>query len=336
MRRYLLGLLGGAAGTLALLAGGYYTALGLAPERVPAPAITRLEHLDEKLAFLRARPDLDPTVLAIGSSMTWRQFDGSAFVGMAGGEAHVLNGGTAFLKTHQTRFVADFYLDHFPHVRTVIQITNVPDFRRCHSEPAEMFDREDAAAYAFEREPALPFYLRYFAPYRYLRTAKDLPQQRRLGGGELALDHFGSGPIGAQRDRGLFYGPIAVERDCIAPLVDLARRLAVRNIHYVIVFAPVHPAYFAAYPAMRTETEALVSLLRAHLHPDETEVIAMQTDPGYRPADFYDAFHLHWPAVKRLSRQIADRLQARGTPNGAVPNLTSRAANAVAAPAVLQ
>lgn len=313
MRHYLYGLAAGLLGTLLLLAGGIQALSLVAPQHMPAPAISRLDHLDEKLHFLRGHPGLDPRVLAVGSSITWRQFDGAAFAHLAGGGSHVLNGGTAFLKTHQTRFVTDFYLDHFRNVRTLVQVTNVPDFRRCHSEPAEMFDPEDAAAYAFGREPALLFYLRYFAPMRYLRTLRDLPAQRRLGSGELALDDYGAGPIGGtpgttQKARGLFYGRIAVERDCVEPLVDLARQAAGRGIRYVVVFAPVHPGYFQRYPDMREETLALAAALRQRLTPLGGLVLEMQEAPGYAPADFYDAFHLHWPAVRRFSAEVADQL----------------------------
>lgn len=311
MRTYLLGLLGGACATLGVMAAGYFTALRVAPQYVPAPALTSLEHLDEKLRFLRERPEIDPKILAVGSSITWRQFDGAPFVPMAGGEAHVLNGGTAFLKTHQTEFVTGFYLDHFKNVETVIQVTNIPDFRRCKTEPAEMFNADHAASYAFERDAALPFYLRYFTPYRYLRTAKDLPAERRLGDGDLALDGFGTGPIDTAGNRGLFYDRIDVDRDCIDHLVRLGRRMAQDGIRYVVVFAPVHPGYWEAYPDMLRETEAVVAILRDRLRPIGGVVIDMHARHHYPVSAFYDAFHMQWDAVTEFSAEVAVLVESK-------------------------
>ena len=69
-----MGLLGGALVAFAMIAGG----LGLLAwtDRLPAPPVTKVEFLDEKLRFLRERPDLDPPFVLVGSSMALRQFDG--------------------------------------------------------------------------------------------------------------------------------------------------------------------------------------------------------------------------------------------------------------------
>src|SRR3546814_18566499 len=65
------------------------------PESLPAPAISRLVQIDEKLRFLRQHPGLDPEVLAVGSSITWRQIDGDAFsTSVDGDDGRFLNGGT--------------------------------------------------------------------------------------------------------------------------------------------------------------------------------------------------------------------------------------------------
>ena len=87
MRSYWMGLAAGIAGPFVGLAIAY----GVLGEtgRLPAPAITRIEYLDEKLRFLRERPELKPEIVAVGSSIAWRQLDGDAFAERFGGN-HVL------------------------------------------------------------------------------------------------------------------------------------------------------------------------------------------------------------------------------------------------------
>ena len=42
-------------------------------------------------------------------------------------------------------------------------------------------------------------------------------------------------------------------------------------------------------------------------------LILRHDDPGYRAEDFFDAFHLQYPAVKRLSEDIARSMQGLST-----------------------
>jgi hypothetical protein len=305
------------AGVVAFVAGllAGYSALAIGwPSSLPAPAIGRLVHIDEKLRFLRDRPELDPQILAVGSSITWRQLDGRAFGDAAGGGRRFFNGATGFLKIHQTADLLDFYLAHFRHVDTVLILTNQEDFSDCTTLPAAMLDHRAAAEYAFGDWPSVYFYFRYFSPQRYLRTASSLAHRRRPLVGDLYLDAYGSGPVmvPASKERGLRYKPVDPDPACTADLIALSHRLTARNLRLVVVFPPIHPDYRRAYPEAIAWTERTVTRVAAATAADKTLVVPLYDDRRFDAKDFYDAYHLQWPAARRLSTIVAAAMAQTG------------------------
>lgn len=314
LRHFGIGIL---AGFGALIGG--LTAVGAAiahfvPQYMPAPAISTLVHMDEKLRFIRERPALDPTILAVGSSVTWRQVAGGAFDGIAGGPGRFLNGGTALLQVHQTRAMAGFYLDHFPNVRTLLVLVSLPDFSDCTVQPEHLVAQRDAARYTFNDWPSPYFYFRYVSPQRYLRTAMTLPERRTPLTGDLYLDAHGSGPLQVPdtMKRGLRYGKIARDPACVAALDGLVADTEARGVQLVLVFAPIHPDYRASFPAETAWLGGVASQVAAAAKRSgkNTLVLDMIRDPSFAGQDFFDAFHLQWNAVKVLSKRIVGSLKA--------------------------
>jgi hypothetical protein len=308
------------AGFVALVGG--LTAVGVAiarfaPENMPAPAISTLVHMDEKLRFIRERPALDPTILAVGSSVTWRQVAGGAFDAVAGGAGSFLNGGTAQLQVHQTRTMTNFYLSHFPNVRALLVMVSLPDFSDCTIQSEHLVEQKDAARYAFDNWPATYFYFRYVSPQRYLRAAMTLAERRTPMTGDLYLDVHGSGPLQVPdtMKRGLRYGKTPRDPACTAALDSLIADMEARGIQLVLVFAPIHPDYRALYPADITWLDDLAGRVAAagRLGGKKTIVLDMIRDPSFAGDDFFDAFHLQWNAVKVLSKRIAGAL--KGAPD---------------------
>lgn len=316
MRSFALGILAG----LVLVYGGLAaTYAGLAvfrPANLPAPAISRLVPLDEKLRFLRQNRQLDPRVLAVGSSITWRQIAGDEFVRVAGGGAF-LNGATGYLKIHQTRDLLDFYLERYANVRTVLLFTGPPDFEDCTEEPAAMLDHGAAAAYAFEQAPDFYFYLRYFSPQRYLRSALTLDRRTQPLTGDLSLDRYGSSPlqVPARMQAGLRYGAVAHDPACADALSALARELADREIGFVVVFAPVHPDYRREFPKVVAALRRVARQFEDRGARLGARVVNLIDDDRFAAVDYFDAFHLQWPAVRRLSRHVARAIVAMDRPD---------------------
>lgn len=310
MKRFAYGMIAGLVTFVAGLVAGYVSVALIWPNHLPAPAIGRLVHIDEKLRFIRDNPDLDPTILAVGSSITWRQLDGAAFGRQPNGKPRLFNGATGALKVHQTADLIELYLEHFQHVKTVLVMTNQEDFSDCTSEAAEMVDHWAATAYAFEDWPAAYFYFRYFSPQRYVQTAWTLSERRQPRIGDLYLDAYGSGPLTVPKSmqRGLRYRPVEADPACFANLVALSHRLAHRKIRLVVVFPPVHPAYRRAHPGVDQWTERTMYQLATETAGDQTLVLSLYDDSRFEADDFYDAYHLQWPAVRRLSPIVADAL----------------------------
>src|SRR3954468_17612279 len=124
--RYFAAVLAGAL----LFVGGYFGSLLVfaARGRLPPPPIANNVCIDEKLAFLRDHPPASPNLLAIGSSVAWRQFD-SATVAAEVPALRPFNGAFCGLRVSQAFFVADWLLDRFDSVRTVVLVASPYDFQ---------------------------------------------------------------------------------------------------------------------------------------------------------------------------------------------------------------
>jgi hypothetical protein len=309
MKLYGYGILAGFLTVIGSLATVFVGVPLVAAERAPAPPISSLVHIDEKLRFLREHSEVDPTVLAVGSSVTWRQLAGAKFENVAGGPDRFVNGAVPHLQIHQTRALTKFYLQHYEDVRTVLVMVSLADFTDCTDEPRTLFPREDAARYAFGGWPSLYFQLRYFSPGRYVKTMMSLERRRTPFTGDLYLDRYGSGPVELAEDvdLGLRYDAFDMDPACVDELKGLAQDMDERGLRLVLVFSPVHPKYRELHPddvarlhevAGRLEREA--ERLGNHL-----QVFDLVSAPAFDGDAFYDALHLQWPAVQRLSAGLA-------------------------------
>jgi len=206
--------------------------------------------LDEKLRFLRRNEHFDPRILAVGSSITWRQIAGKFFEDITPGSGGFLNGATGYLKIHQTIDLLEFYLRHYDDIDTVLLFTGPPDFENCSTEPARLLDHGDAASYAFGQAPSFYFYFRYFSPQRYLRSTMTLARLSRPLIGELYLDRYGSSPLEVPASMlvGLRYGETDYDPACAEALEGLPASLEARGVKLIVVFSPIHPQYRRLHP----------------------------------------------------------------------------------------
>jgi len=303
IRSYYVGLLGGALVALAMIVGG----LGLLAwmDRLPAPPITKVEFLDEKLRFLREHQDLDPALVVVGSSMALRQFDGQPFASRLG-QKQVLNGASALIKVHQTRFLTSFYMEHLPNLHTIVLMLGPPDFENCTTMPANLFDLQDADGYAFKHDMAAPLYLRYFSPVLYLRRARNFQERRVPMTGDFWMDEYGSSPLQwtPEMIRGLRYGALNFDRSCVDTLLQLLTEIKAKDIRPVVVFSPVHPEYRRQYPEAIQRLKEVGGRVAGELREGVDFFDMSESD--FEAADFFDAVHLQWTAVQRFSGKLVD------------------------------
>jgi hypothetical protein len=324
-RSYLTGLLGGGLLTLAALGAGF-GALAWS-DRLAAPPISKIEHLDEKLRFLRRNPEIDPSLIVIGSSMAWRQFDAEPFAAKLG-QGHVLNGATAFLKIHQTRFLTSFYMDSFPRLRTIVLMLGPTDFQNCTSIPADLFDPDEVRGYVFEQDSPAPLYLRYFSPAHYLRRARDYEERLVPMRGDLFMDSYGSGPMQwtPEMMKGLRYGDQDFDRACIHELHKLLSEIKSRNIRPVVVFSPLHPEFRQRYSETIQQLKQIAAQVKAEIQASD---FFDMTENNAEAADFFDAIHLQWTAARVFSRQLVSLVLPGQIADGAVPAPINQTTNHV-------
>ena len=306
-RSYYVGLLGGVLIAFAMIVGG----LGLLAliDRLPAPPITKVEFLDEKLRFLREHQDLDPTLAVVGSSMALRQFDGRPFASRLG-QKQVLNGASTLIKVHQTRFLTSFYMQHFPKLQTIMLMLGPPDFENCTTTPADLFDLDDASGYAFKQDMAAPLYLRYFAPVLYLRRARNMQERRVPLSGEFWMDEYGSSPLQwtPEMITGLRYGALNFDRSCVDHLQQLLTEIKAKGVRPVVVFSPLHPEYRRQYPEAVQRLKEVGGRVAAELREGVDFFDMSESD--FEADDFFDAVHLQWTAVQRFSGRLVDLVLA--------------------------
>lgn len=311
MNSFGLGIFVGCFGFFGAIGAVYAGIAHFRPDSFPAPPITRLAALDEKLRFIRENPQIDPKLLAIGSSIAWRQVAGDVYAKTVQKPTEFLNGGTVHLQIHQTADLLDFYLEHYRNVQQVIILTSLPDYDNCSAAPAAMFDHADAANYAFADWPSGFFYMRYFSPQRFLGSVLSLAKRTQPMTGDLYIDEFGSGPIQVpvKLRRGLRYGDINVDPACVEALRDLIRSATARGLELTIVYPPVHPDYLRQYPEAAARLEAIIAGATQEVDQAKSAtVVDMHRYTGFAETDYFDAFHLDYSAVARLSGKIVAQL----------------------------
>lgn len=303
MRAYLLGLCAGGLAAVTAIAGGFAAAMHLRPQNLIAPAISSVESVNEKFRFLRNRPDLDPQVIAVGSSITWRHIDGAAL--SAGTGASVLNGATGLLAVHQTRALTRLYMDLYPRAATFVMLTSLTDFGAC-TRNGTLFRPDDAAAYIRRERAELFFYLKYLTLARYYAAARSWPEATTPFTGDRWLDAYGSSPMQVA-DRGLRYGALPFDATCVEELKRFSSELRARGRQLAVVVMPARPEYLARYPDAAMQLDTVIDEAEPQFRTDGNLLVDFR-DVAVESADFWDAFHLQWSAVRRINPALTAKL----------------------------
>jgi hypothetical protein len=307
----------------ALLVGAQHSIFQFRPMNMPPPAVSQVEALDFKFRHLRNRRDLHPDVIAVGSSMTWRHFDGEKFEAHSG--LSFLNGGTSFLRVHQSRYLADFYVEMYD-ADYFVMLTSLPDFEDCTTIPASLFNRDDVKDYVTGTRPEWFYYLKYLTLARYVRTGLELPKRMEPLEGDLWQDEYASGPLHVP-DMGLRYGRQDFDPECLRQLHLMSDDLAQAGRRFLVALIPVHPAYLQKYSDTQERLIALHDQIQTSLRSNGHDIV-MLADDSYLADDFFDAFHLQWPAVQRLSAAVGEQVGVRSV---AYAGRTTRSASRVPA-----
>jgi hypothetical protein len=276
--------------------------------RLPPPAFSNSLCEDEKLLDLRDRHRSDtPNVLAVGSSVAWRHFDGTAVVKGSPG-ALPLNAAFCGLRISQTEYVLPWLLRQYPSTREVVALVVPQDFQSCSKPEVPVFDLVTAQDFFDRRSWFWSYYMRHFS-FSFFWNAAIIKEAREgRPGYTLFQDKFGSSPIdpfapGSFRE--LWYGALTdLDPECFAALRRIALHLAEGRQRLVVATTPLHPEWVERYGDRgalidefnRRITEALAGT-RAVFWDGHTAM-------GLAGEEFVDAIHTKWAAAQRFSTAL--------------------------------
>jgi hypothetical protein len=289
---------------IGLLAGAH---LGLQRRGLlPAPPVTATWCFNTKFAFLRDAPLGDRTLVAVGSSATWRNLDMAVFEARLPG-SRALNASPCFLHVDQTMFLASFLLERMPRLDTMLVVLHPRDYESCAPADTAFFDPWLAGEYVDGAAPKWLVYLLGFRPAWLLREAIRLHRTGGRGAISALDDPLGSSIL--QR-KASYWPPFVLDSRCDPWLARLETMAAHRGVRLVVATVPTMPAWAAEFDPGGDAVDRWTRDVAGALRQPGTVFLDGR---GLRWPDehFADPAHLMYPHHRAFSHWIADALAAR-------------------------
>ena len=269
---------------------------------LPEPPFTGTRCINEKFPVLRDAPLGDRTMLAVGSSATWRNLDNATLERRLAG-ARPYNAATCYLQINQTAFLTEFLLPRMPRVDTVLVVVAPRDFESCASSQAAFFDPALTDAYLAGSVPAwLPYVSGFRARYLAREVAARLSRAPPTPEQTAHYDELGSSIL---TQRQAWLPPFSIDVTCYASLSRLEAIVARHGARLVVATLPVMAAWRAAEDPDDTNVERWMQDMRSSLQRADSLLIdgrRLDWDEG----DFADPVHVLYPAHRKLTRFYAD------------------------------
>jgi hypothetical protein len=298
--------LGAAAGVAAFMIGivGLVDGLG----RVgldPPPPMTNSLCVDQKMRMLKyTKPE--PTVMAVGSSVTWRNLDSPLLQEYFGPTERVINGGFCGTNVDETYYATDYYLTRYPTIRTVVSLMAQIDFKRCTGKDNPFFDTSSVDHYLDWPLPEIAFYFLYFDPFSFGRNVMIF----RKPGEFPPMNKFGDLPMMRTGDLNADYPNYRIDPKCLDSLHAFALHLKQRGVRFIAVLMPTSPRWRARNDPAGDETQEL----RSGFTKAMVGTSAITLDGyvwGLDDRRFADAVHLWSEHAHEVNRLILRDLEAR-------------------------
>lgn len=236
---------------------------------LPPPPITATWCFNDKFAFLRDAPLSDLTLVAVGSSATWRNLDMSVIERRVPG-TRAINAAPCFLHVDQTAYLAEFLLPHMPQVNTVLTVLAPRDFEVCTPAETRFFEPGLTGVYISGTAPSWLVHVVGFRPFWLMREAWRVLRMREEGPQLYAEDAYGSSVL---RQPGSYWPEPTFDPRCYDALTRLEAVVTARGARLVIATVPVMPAWAAAFDPDGRKISTWMQRMRASLHRPETMVI---------------------------------------------------------------
>jgi len=266
--------------------------------RLPAPPLTGTACINQKLAFLQAAELQTATVIAVGSSATWRNLDMERLERSLPG-TRAINAGTCYLHVDQTAFLTDLILKSAPKVTTVITVLAPRDFENCTPRDTAIADPTLIRAYLAGFLPSWALHLVNFRPFYLLTRALDRDSEQN---DEMRSDRYGSShlyyPIAWEP-------PLAIDDRCFGAVERLERYATASGARLIVATVPTKPAWSAKFDPNGAVVGDWTEKVRARLRHSVFLDGRRLAWPNER---FADPVHLLWPAGAEYSDFIASAL----------------------------
>ncbi len=291
--------------TLAMLAMVGGLALLQRGGMLPAAPVTATWCFNMKFAFLREATLSDRSLVAVGSSATWRNLDMSVFERQTAG-TRALNAAPCFLQIDQTAFLTAFLLDRMPRVDSVLVTLAPRDFEACRREHTAFFQPVLAGAYVDRTMPTWLVHFLGFRPVWLLREVLRLRRTSELQGEGPFEDAYGSSIL---RRPGRYWPALKLDPRCDNVLPRLEALVAARGARLVVATVPVMPAWAAEFDPDGASVEAWSRRLASSLGKPESLFIDGRA-LAWGDERFADPVHLLYPHHVAFSEFVAAAIEA--------------------------
>lgn len=275
---------------------------------LPPPPLAGNVCVNEKFKFLAERDIRDTDLMAVGSSVTWRNLDMAAF-GRRNLANRPLNASTCYLQLGQTGFYTDFMLAHLKRVRSVIIVVAPRDFEQCTATKEKFFSTDLAAAYVFSRMSPFPIYLANFRPASFIEDAIHIKRLRADVSDEhtMVMDAYGTSPVRASSP---WWPRPVLQETCFGALRELEQTVTAAGAHLIVASFPLHPEWHERYDPTGAVIAAFEARLQAALVKPSTLFFSAgkTADPSWR---YVDSVHLVWDSATAFSDRLAALIAAK-------------------------
>jgi hypothetical protein len=277
---------------------------------LPAPPIVGTGCIDEKLLRLRDAPLADRTLLAVGSSATWRNLDLGVLERRFPG-TRAFNAAPCYLHVDQTAFLAEFLLPRAPRVDTLLAVVVPRDFETCPPAETEFFDPRLTGAFLSGWVPDWLPYLTGLRPVRMAREVLQRAEDRAHGGAEWTLEDDHGSSIMLRRTPWR-PGP-SFDPRCDAGLARLEAAAAENGARLVVATLPTMPEWAATFDPDGAIVEAWTRRMADTLSRPDSVLIdgrALRWDDSH----FADPMHVIHPHHTAFTEFVAEALARAGGP----------------------
>jgi len=273
---------------------------------LPAPPLTATNCIDSKFALMRGLPLEDRTMLAIGSSATWRNLDMSVFEERFPG-TRAYNAAPCYIHIDQTAFMTAFMLERMPRVQTVVVVVAPRDFENCAPSQQAFFDTRLGHAYLSRYIPARLLYVTGFRPLYLAREALTARANRGESEFDTLEDDYGSSVL--RKPHG-WRPPMRIDPRCYEGVTALEDVAAAKGARLVIATVPIMPEWAATQDPDGHRIAEWVRRIGTALRR-ESSVMVDGRVLAWGDARFADPVHVVYPYHRQFSEFIADAIARR-------------------------